>query len=80
MDRLYFPLLGLLTALVIAAALVFPQGIGDRSPAPFGHEPTQRTPAFRAAIIAETMAAQRQTRTAREALADQQTRQLSPVQ
>lgn len=80
MDRLYFPLLGLLTVLVIAAALVFPQGLGDRSPGPFGHEPVQRTPAMKAAMLREAEAAQQQTRSAREAVADQQTRQLSPVQ
>ena len=32
LDRLYLPLLGLATAAAIALALVWPQGLGDRSP------------------------------------------------
>jgi hypothetical protein len=36
-DRLFFPLLGLLVAGMIALALVWPQGLGRRSPDPFGH-------------------------------------------
>lgn len=35
-DRLFFPLLGLIIAGMIALALVWPQGLGTRSPAPFG--------------------------------------------
>ena len=36
-DRLYFSLMGLAAAAMIALALVWPQGMGARSPAPFGH-------------------------------------------
>jgi hypothetical protein len=37
-DRLYFSLMGLAAAAMIALALVWPQGMGARSPGPFGHE------------------------------------------
>ena len=36
-DRLFFPLIALLVAAMIALALVWPQGQGARSPAPLGH-------------------------------------------
>ena len=35
-DRLFFPLLALLVAAMIALALVWPQGQGAPSPPPFG--------------------------------------------
>jgi hypothetical protein len=37
-DRLYFSLMGLAAAAMIALALVWPQGMGARSPGPFGHQ------------------------------------------
>ena len=36
-NSLFFSLAGLLALLLIAAALVYPQGLGTRSPGPFGH-------------------------------------------
>jgi len=36
-DRLALPLLALAAAAMIAMALAWPQGLGRRSPAPFGH-------------------------------------------
>jgi hypothetical protein len=48
-DRLLFTLMGLASATMIALALVWPQGLGARSPAPFGHLPVQQTAAARAA-------------------------------
>jgi hypothetical protein len=36
-DHLFFPLLGLIAAGLIALALVWPQGAGLPSPPPFGH-------------------------------------------
>ena len=42
-DRLLFPLMGLVAVLMIALALVWPQGLGARSPGPFGHTPVQQT-------------------------------------
>ena len=44
-DRLLFPLMGLAAVLMIALALVWPQGLGARSPAPFGHAMVQKNPA-----------------------------------
>ncbi len=41
-DRVLFPLLGLLALVMIALALVWPQGMGARSPGPFGHAPVQQ--------------------------------------
>ena len=36
-DRLFFPLLALIALALIALSLVWPQGLGAPSPAPFGH-------------------------------------------
>jgi hypothetical protein len=47
-DRFFYPLTIALTAGMILLALVWPQGQGQRSPAPFGHEPT--TPAKSAGL------------------------------
>ena len=52
-DRLFFISLGLAAAALIAFSLVWPQGLGDRSPAPFGQPPAQRTPAMQAAMKRE---------------------------
>jgi hypothetical protein len=51
-DRLFYPLLALAIAAMVALALVWPQGLGRPSPAPFGHpfapiaspKPTQPPP------------------------------------
>jgi hypothetical protein len=48
-DRLLFSLMGLVSVMMVALALVWPQGLGARSPGPFGHTPVQQTPAARAA-------------------------------
>ena len=37
-DALFFTVMGLLAAASIALALVWPQGLGARSPDPFGHQ------------------------------------------
>jgi hypothetical protein len=37
-DRVFYPLAALIAVLLIALAAVWPQGIGARSPGPFGHE------------------------------------------
>ena len=39
-DRVFFSLTGVAIAVMLALALVYPQGQGRRSPAPFGHETT----------------------------------------
>ncbi len=49
LNRLFFPALAVAAAAMVALALVWPQGLGDRSPPPFGHTPVQRTPEMRAA-------------------------------
>ena len=36
-DRVFFPLCAAITVAMIALALVWPQGRGAPSPAPFGH-------------------------------------------
>ena len=48
-DRLLFPLMGIVSLMMIGLALVWPQGLGARSPGPFGHTPVQQTPAAKAA-------------------------------
>ena len=80
LDRLYLPLLGLATALVVGLALVWPQGLGDRSPGPFGHTPVQRTKAVQAAMQRETEASERRLNQAREAVRDLQSQAIAPSQ
>jgi hypothetical protein len=65
-DRLFMPLMALIALAMIAFSLVWPQGYGDRSPAPWGSTPLQQTPEMRAKIQREKDAA---------ALRDQQARQ-----
>lgn len=66
-DRLILTLLAALAALMIALASVWPQGLGDRSPRPFGHTPTQRTPAMRAALARANDEAQKRIQEQRAA-------------
>ncbi len=80
LDRFYLPLLALAAAAAVALALVWPQGLGDRSPAPFGHEPVLRTPAMQAAMKRETEAAQRRVDQAREAVRNIQNQAIAPSQ
>jgi len=37
-DRVFYPLAAIVAVVLIALASVYPQGIGRRSPKPFGHE------------------------------------------
>jgi hypothetical protein len=37
-DRVFYPLMAAITVAMIGLALVWPQGQGAPSPAPFGHE------------------------------------------
>ena len=48
-DRVLFPLMGLAALAMVCLALVWPQGLGARSPGPFGHTPVQQTAAVKAA-------------------------------
>ena len=79
-DRLYLPLLGLAALGLIALSLVWPQGLGARSPGPFGHTPVQQTPAVQAAMKRETEASQRRIQAARDAVRNLQNRALTPGQ
>ena len=78
LDRLYLPMLVLAAAAAIALATVWPQGYGDRSPAPFGSEPIQRTAAMQAAMKREALAQQRRGAQARGAVKDLQTQAITP--
>ena len=80
LDRFYLPLLALGAAAAIALALVWPQGLGDRSPAPFGHQPVQQTPEMQAAMRRETEAAQKRLDQAREAVRNIQNQAIAPAQ
>lgn len=52
-DRIFFPLVGVFALALIALASVWPQGLGARSPGPFGHVPQQQTPEVQAALARE---------------------------
>jgi hypothetical protein len=78
LDRLYLPILALAAVAAVALALVWPQGLGDRSPDPFGSTPLQRTPAMRAAMQRAEDAAQRHAAQARDAVRKAQGQALDP--
>ena len=80
LDRLYMPLLALAAITAVALALVWPQGLGDRSPEPFGHTPVQRTAAVQAAMKREHEAAMQRTDQAREAVRNIQNQAIAPSQ
>jgi len=80
LDRLYLPFLAIAAIAVVALAMVWPQGLGDRSPDPFGSTPVQRTPAMQAAMQRETEAAQRRLTQARDAVRDLQSQAIAPSQ
>lgn len=79
-DRLFFPVLALTALAMVVIALVWPQGLGDRSPAPFGHVPIQRTPAVQAAMQRENIAANKRLNQARQAVSDLQSQAIAPTQ
>jgi len=80
LDRLYLPFLGVAAAAAIALALVWPQALGDRSPAPFGSTPVQQTPAMKAAMDRATANSERRIKAARDAVRNLQDRAMSPHQ
>ncbi|MFI4949588.1 MAG: hypothetical protein ACHP7A_00950 [Caulobacterales bacterium] len=80
LDRLYLPILALAAAAAVALAMVWPQGLGDRSPAPFGSTPIQRTPAMQAAMKREAEAAQRHAAQARDQVRTLQSQAIAPSQ
>ena len=77
LDRLFLPALALLALMLVGLALVWPQGLGARSPDPFGHQPVQQTPAMQAAMKRESDASNQRITQAREALRDLQNRAVS---
>lgn len=79
-DRFYLGLLAVGAIAAVALALVWPQGLGDRSPAPFGHEPTQRSAEMQAKMRRETEAAQRRVDQARQAVRNIQNQAIAPSQ
>ncbi len=80
LDRFFLPLLGLGAITAVGLSLVWPQGLGDRSPPPFGHPPVQRTPEMQAAMRRETEAAQRRVDQARQAVRNIQNQAIAPSQ
>jgi hypothetical protein len=66
-DRLILTLLAAFAALMIGFAAIWPQGLGARSPGPFGHTPIQQTPAMKAALARANEKAQRQIHDAKAA-------------
>ncbi|PXA87932.1 hypothetical protein DMC25_12010 [Caulobacter sp. D4A] len=58
-DRIFMPLCALVALAMIAFAMVWPQGYGDRSPGPFGSTPLQQTPEMKALIEKEKASARR---------------------
>jgi hypothetical protein len=50
-DGFFFVLAGFAAAAMIALALVWPQGLGTRSPAPFGHPTDAEAPPAAAAQL-----------------------------
>jgi len=78
-DRLFFPALALAALLMVALALVWPQGLGDRSWGAFGHAPVQRTPAMQAAMQRETEASNQRINQARQVVSDLQSLTISPT-
>jgi hypothetical protein len=80
LDRLYLPFLGLAAAAAIALALVWPQGMGARSPAPFGHAPELQTPEMQAAMRRESEAVGRRNAEARATARTLQSQAIAPGQ
>ena len=68
-DRIFFGGLTLVAAALIALAMVWPQGLGARSPGPFGSVPVQQRPEVQAAMRREAEANNARLQKAREAVA-----------
>ena len=80
LDRLYMPLLGLAAVAAIALSLVWPQGLGARSPGPFGRMPEQQTPAMQAAMKRENDAAAQRMNDTRTTVRNLQSQAIAPGQ
>jgi hypothetical protein len=77
-DRLFLTLMAATSIAMIALASVWPQGLGARSPGPFGHTPLQQTPAMRAIMAREAAKAQAHHQTQINAAAAQLRRTAQP--
>ena len=80
LDRLFLPALVALAILMVGLAMVWPQGLGARSPAPFGHMPLQQAPQMKAAMARESDAASQRATRARQVITDLQARTIAPTQ
>jgi hypothetical protein len=80
LDRLFLPALIALTIGLVSLAMVWPQGLGDRSPGPFGHTSVQQTPEMKAAMAKESTEANERAARAKQALIDLQAQTLAPTQ
>ena len=58
-DRVFFPAVAAAALIMLALALVWPQGLGTRSPGPFGHTPYLQTTAGRAELQRQADAARK---------------------
>lgn len=79
-DRLFFPAMGLLAVGLVALAMVWPQGLGARSPGVFGQTPYQQRPEVQAAIRRQHEAAMAEAERARQAVRDLQAQAVAPGQ
>jgi hypothetical protein len=80
LNRLYLPFLGLLSVAAIAVSLVWPQGLGARSPGSLGHTPVQQTAPVQAAMQRENEVAQQRYSAARAAVRSAQSHAIAPNQ
>jgi hypothetical protein len=80
LDRLYMPFMGLAALAAIVLSLVWPQGLGARSPAPFGRTPEQQTPAMQAAMKRENDAAAQRMNDTRATVRTLQSQAIAPGQ
>lgn len=62
-DRLFFTLMAAAAAALIGLSAIWPQGLGARSPWPFGHPPVLESPAMQAAMAREAAKAQAKVQT-----------------
>ena len=79
-DRVFYPGLALVAAALIVLALVWPQGLGARSPGPFGSLPVQQRPEVQAAMRREAEVNNARLQKARDAVAAARTATEGTVQ
>ncbi len=80
LDRLFLPVLALFAIAMIGLAMIWPQGLGARSPGGFGSLPVQQTPQMQAAMKREAEASNKRISQARQAITDLQTQSIAPTQ